>query len=187
MVVNLFFSSPSILPVNGFGYLIPRSIPFEQNPERALGVVFDSDASIGQDDASGTKVTVMLGGHWWDGYETYPDEDEGASMAKAILKRHLGIDTEPLVTRVSLQHDCIPQYTVGHDDRMSAASHVLEKWGGRLRVAGNSYTGVGLNDCVRAARDIVKGLVDGTKKTGLEAFVGGKEWSWVKPESLKII
>lgn len=186
MVVNLFFTNPSILPVHGFGYLLPRSIALEQNPERALGVVFDSDASLGQDDASGTKITVMLGGHWWDGFETYPTEEEGASMARAILKRHLGISEAPAVVSVSLQHDCIPQYSVGHEDRMAAASHVLEGWGGRLRVAGNSYTGVGLNDCIRAARDVVKGLVDGTKGTGLESFVGGKKWSWVKPSELKM-
>lgn len=186
MVVNLFFSNPDILPVRGFGYLLPRSIPLDQNPERALGVVFDSDASIGQDDVSGTKVTVMLGGHWWDDFQTYPDEDEGASMAKAVLRRHLGIFDEPRVVKVSLQHDCIPQYGVGHDDRMADASRALEGWKGRLRVAGNSYTGVGLNDCVRAARDVVKGLVDDTGKTGLDSFVGGKDWSWVKAEDLKI-
>lgn len=186
MVVNLFFPDPNVLPVRGFGYLLPRSIPFEQNPERALGVVFDSDASIGQDDVLGTKVTVMLGGHWWDEFDTYPDEDEGASMAKAVLRRHLGINKEPGIIRVSLQHDCIPQYAVGHDDRMGDASQVLEDWKGRLRVAGNSYTGVGLNDCIRAAKDVVQGLVDGSGKTGLDAFVGGKEWSWVKSEELKI-
>lgn len=186
MVVNLFFSNPGILPVHGFGYLLPRSIPFEQNPERALGVVFDSDASIGQDSLPGTKVTVMLGGHWWDDFDTYPDDDEGASMARAILKRHLGVEEEPQAVRVSLQHDCIPQYAVGHDDRMADASIVLDGWKGRLRVAGNSYTGVGLNDCVRAARDVVKGLVDGTGTTGLESFVGGRKWSWIKPEEFKM-
>lgn len=186
MVVNLFFTNPSVLPVHGFGYLLPRSLSLDQNPERALGIVFDSDASIGQDDASGTKVTVMLGGHWWDDFESYPDEDEGASMARAILKRHLGIEEEPRAVRVSLQRDCIPQYGVGHEQRLADASRELEKWKGKLRVAGNSYTGVGLNDCVRAARDVVKGLVDGTARTGLESFVGGKKWSWVTPDQLKM-
>lgn len=185
MVINLFFSNPNILPVHGFGYLLPRSVPFEQNPERALGVVFDSDASIGQDDIPGTKVTVMLGGHWWDDFDAYPDEDEGASMAKALLSRHLGIDEEPRAIRVSLQRNCIPQYGVGHEARMEDASLRLESFKGRLRVAGSSFTGVGLNDCIRAARDVVKGLVDGTGKTGLESFVGGKKWSWFKPEELK--
>ena len=180
MVVNLFFSDPDILPVHGFGYLLPRSIPFEQNPERALGVVFDSDASIGQDDVPGTKITVMLGGHWWDDFDSYPDEEEGAAMAKAILQRHLCIRTEPQAVRVSLQRDCIPQYEVGHDMRMETAHNQLARWRGKLRVAGNSFTGVGLNDCVRAARDVVKGLAEGTGTTGLDDFAGGRAWSWVR-------
>ncbi|KAL9587051.1 MAG: hypothetical protein Q9212_000503 [Teloschistes hypoglaucus] len=170
MVVNLYFSNPSVLPARGFGYLLPRSLPFEQNPERALGVVFDSDASIGQDEIPGTKVTVMLGGHWWDGWTTYPDEEQGATMAKAILKRHLGIFEEPQAVRVGLQKNCIPQYTVGHHARMAKANNALKKFNGRLRVAGNSYNGVGLNDCVRSAEDVVMGLVEGSKETGLEFF-----------------
>ncbi|KAL9021426.1 MAG: hypothetical protein Q9185_001323 [Variospora sp. 1 TL-2023] len=174
MVVNLYFSNPSVLPVRGFGYLLPRSLPFEQNPERALGVVFDSDASIGQDEIPGTKVTVMLGGHWWDGWEAYPDEDMGASMAKSVLKRHLGISEIPRATCVGLQKDCIPQYTVGHHGRMSLGHEALQKFKGRLRVAGSSYTGVGLNDCVRSARNVVTSLVEGRQRdTGLESFARG--------------
>ena len=187
MVVNLFYSNPSLLPVHGFGYLLPRSLPFVQNPERALGVVFDSDATIGQDNIPGTKVTVMLGGHWWDGWDVYPDEEEGANMAKSILARHLKIREEPQAVRVGLQKDCIPQYTVGHSQRMETAREDLEKhFHGRLRVAGNSYAGVGLNDCVRSARDVVDGLVTGKGKTGLESF--RKEDTWKKvPKELQIV
>lgn len=172
MVVNLYFSDPTILPARGFGYLLPRSLPFEQNPEYALGVVFDSDATIGQDEIPGTKVTVMLGGHWWDGWVAYPDEDMGASMAKAVLKRHLGISKEPRAIHVGLQKDCIPQYTVGHTTRMEEGDDTLRSlFKGRLRVAGNSYTGVGLNDCIRSARNVVAGLVEGRNRdTGLEFF-----------------
>ena len=195
MVVNLFFSNPAILPVHGFGYLIPRTVPFKQNPERALGVVFDSDATIGQDEVPGTKVTVMLGGHWWDGWTGYPDEDEGASMAKTILQRHLGIAEKPRAIRVSLQRDCIPQYPVGHQKNMEDASRQLKRmFQGRLRVAGNSYTGVGLNDCVRAAKDVAEGLVlervEGLFErwepglTGLESFVGGKKYLWPTKKQL---
>ncbi|KAL8799748.1 MAG: hypothetical protein Q9182_005654 [Xanthomendoza sp. 2 TL-2023] len=171
MVVNLYFSNPSVLPARGFGYLLPRSLSFEQNPERALGVVFDSDATIGQDEIPGTKVTVMLGGHWWDDWAAYPDEEQGASMAKAILKRHLAVAEEPKAVRVGLQRNCIPQYTVGHYSRMEQADEVLKRFKGRLKVAGNSYNGVGLNDCVRSAREVVMDLVQGrSEKTGLEWF-----------------
>lgn len=178
MVVNLYFSQSNLLSVRGFGYLIPRTVPFEQNPELALGVVFDSDVSVGQDTVPGTKVTVMLGGHWWNDWDVYPDEEEGGRMARAVLERHLGITEEPQVVRVALQKNCIPQYTVGHEERMAATSHLLEKFQGRLRVTGSSYTGVGLNECVRAAKNVVDGLVDGTGKTGLDSFVGRK-WVWV--------
>ena len=184
MVVNLYYSNSSLLKLHGFGYLIPRSVPFSANPEFALGVIFDSDATIGQDTIPGTKLTVMLGGHWWDNWVGYPDEEEGASMAKSLLKRHLNIAEEPQAVNVSLQKDCIPQYTVGHESRMWQASEKLEQFQGRLRVAGNSYTGVGLNDCVRAANEVVTKLVNGTGRTGLEGFVGGKKWTWVANKPL---
>ena len=113
----------------------------------------------------------MLGGHWWDGWVAYPDEEQGARMAKATLQRHLGILEEPQAVHVGLQRDCIPQYTVGHHSRMARAHEMLKGFNGRLRVAGNSYNGVGLNDCVRSAREVVMGLVGGRGgKTGLETF-----------------
>jgi protoporphyrinogen/coproporphyrinogen III oxidase len=177
MVVNLFYADPNLLPAQGFGYLIPRSIPFEQNPERALGVVFDSDATVGLDSLAGTKVTVMLGGHWWDDFETYPLEEEGIVMARDILKRHLNVDAEPALSRAGLQRDCIPQYTVGHEARMKKAHNELRNsFGGKLAVAGNSYTGVGVNDCVRAARDVVMEVAKGKDVTGLESFTAPVAW-----------
>ena len=185
MVVNLYYSNPDLLPVHGFGYLMPRSLPFAQNPERALGVVFDSDATIGQDKIPGTKLTVMLGGHWWDGWDTYPDEGEGEYMAKSIIARHLKILEEPQAVRVSLQKDCIPQYTVGHTKRMMEAHAILERiFNGKLVVAGNSFTGVGLNDCVRAAKNLVDILqadveIPGANFTGLGYLVPGLE-PWMR-------
>lgn len=178
MVVNLYFEDPDILPERGFGYLIPRSIPFEQNPECALGVVFDSDATVGQDTAPGTKVTVMLGGHWWDGMSSYPDEEEGAHMARSVLHRHLKISKQPKKMNVSLQRDCIPQYTVGHEARMKKTHDELKGvYDGKLHVAGNSYTGVGLNDCVRAARDVAMRIKNEEHFTGLEEFTVPKAWA----------
>ena len=103
-------------------------------------------------------------------------------MAKTVLGRHLGIMEEPKAVRVGLQKECIPQYTVGHYERMGAVHKLLkEGFGGRLRVAGNSYTGVGLNDCVRAAMDVTLGLTVGTGVTGVTGLdVFGEEEKWVK-------
>ncbi|KAF2083665.1 Protoporphyrinogen oxidase [Saccharata proteae CBS 121410] len=180
-VVNLFYPPSTRLPVSGFGYLLPRSVPLDQNPERALGVIFDSDAMPGQDTVEGTKLTVMLGGHWWDGYSAsdLPSDDEAVSMARSILARHLNIQDAPLATNVSLQKDCIPQYTVGYIARLKTLHRDLKDWmGGRVVVAGNSYSGVGVHDCIKSGRQV--GRLVGrhglwSRRTGLEDLVD-EEW-----------
>lgn len=162
MVVNLYYPNPSLLPVeDGFGYLIPRSIPYAQNPECGLGVIFASSSSVGkgpdpsspivhQDSAPGTKLTIMLGGHYWDGFEEYPDHDTAVKLARDMLKRHMNITDTPTVARTRLQKDAIPQYTVGHLDRMYHLSNtVRDEYKGGLVLAGNWYNGVGVGDCVK--------------------------------------
>ncbi|KZF22390.1 Protoporphyrinogen oxidase [Xylona heveae TC161] len=187
MIVSLFFNNPNVLPANGFGYLIPQSIPLEQNPERALGVVFDSDAAPGVDTAKGTKVTVMLGGHWWDDFSSYPDEEEGMRMARTVLARHLGIVDEPIANNVRLLKNCLPQYTVGHQARLGRTHRDLQtSFRGRLRVAGNSYGGVGINDCIRSAYDVAMLPTEGSyfdTYTGLNNL--GPNPQWVKFKMVK--
>ncbi|KAJ5745137.1 hypothetical protein N7520_010319 [Penicillium odoratum] len=164
MVVNLYYEDPNIIQNDGFGYLIPRSVPYDQNPECGLGVLFASASSWGlptslasadlatQDNAPGTKITVMLGGHYWDDWKEsdYPDHDSAVKMARALLQRHIGIKAAPSVARSNLQRNAIPQYTVGHIDRMYDLSATVKKeFNKRLALAGNWYTGVGINDCIR--------------------------------------
>ncbi|KAF8247513.1 Protoporphyrinogen oxidase [Wilcoxina mikolae CBS 423.85] len=178
LVVNLYFSTPNLLPVEGFGYLLPKSVPASANPHHALGVIFDS-CGTPQPSESGTKVTVMLGGHYWKNRTSYPSDTEAVEMARDVLKMHLGVSEAPLATNVALNKDCIPQYTVGHDARIKRAkAALLRSFAGRLSVAGPSYGGVGLNDCVRSARSVVSGIIESDGKyTGLEGL--GDELTWV--------
>ena len=214
-VVNLYFDTPHLLQklrpprmqsrhlrphgLQGFGYLIPASVPFEQNPERALGVIFDSDISpdLYSDiplAKQGTRLTVMMGGHWWDGWNELPTQADCLDMAKAVLKRHLGIEEEPTASRVNLQRNCIPQYVVGHTQNMrkmhralaslklpsaDPSSASMHDAAGRVRVAGSWYSGVGVNDCIRSAWEVVQGLKKDAEgktwgvRTGLETFEEG--------------
>ena len=215
-VVSLYYPDPNLIPYNGFGYLIPQSVPFSQNPERALGVIFDSsygtthisdtlgasqpaaqDSSrsdsassqqppiLSQDTVPGTKLTVMLGGHLWDGFTYYPSETEALNLATSLLRRHLGITVDPVAYNVALQKDCIPQYTVGHSMRMLSAHRVLrDRFEGRLKVAGSWYSGVGVHDCINSAWRVVKGLRDETK-TGLEEFAEEDPWVLLCAKSLR--
>lgn len=224
MTVTMYFRTPNLHPP-GFGYLIPQAVPFDYNPERALGVVFDTAYSPGSDDLNvqnwhidnvehlmqarehgqlvnvndfawhnmpnkpnaqddvrnrGTKVTVMLGGHWWDDWPAYPDEKEGLALARSVLERHLGIVEEPEASQVNLQSNCIPQYTVGHERRLREGhNNIWRQYKGRLRVAGNWISGVGVNDCLRSAYDVATSMGDGRDGTGLE-HVGTQEYVRLK-------
>ena len=185
MTVTLYYSTPSLLPIQGFGYLIPQSVAFIDNPERALGVIIDSDAISGQDvlpanSPGGTKVTVMLGGHYWDGWTAYPSPDEGIAMAKSLLQRHLGVTEAPLIEHAKLNRDCIPQYTVGYEDRLKEYAEQLQReFHGKVRVVGNQYNGVGVNDCIIGAWNLARALRgDGWKSRscGLDRVLDTRPW-----------
>ena len=121
----------------------------------------------------------MLGGHYWDSFSHYPDEQQGAAMAMGLLKRHLGIHAKPEAVMVGLNRNCIPQYYVGHDQRLTNTDiNLRTQFKGKLSVVGNSYTGVGVNDCIRAGMEVAAGLADSLEEgyTGLEFFRVPKPW-----------
>ena len=154
MPVSLYYPNPNVVPVKGFGYLIPRSIPFNQNPELALGVIFESQATAREQQKKGLGeiVTVMLGGHYWDGWKEsdFPDHETAVAMARSVLERHLGIKDEPTITRSRLQRNAMPQYTVGHVERMMALyDAVCKEFRCRLTLAGTWYGVAGVPSCVQ--------------------------------------
>lgn len=60
----------------------------------------------------------------------------------------LGISAPPVMARVFRWRDAMPQYTVGHVDRIAALEHALLETPG-ISVAGAGYRGVGIPDCIR--------------------------------------
>ncbi|KAK0657357.1 hypothetical protein B0T16DRAFT_318783 [Cercophora newfieldiana] len=163
--VNLWYPTPYLnAPYHGFGYLIPKTVRHDLNPECALGVLFDSDreaiAGYSPDTVPGTKLTVLLGGHYWDELppELIPDSAQAIEMAKAVVARHLGIpqhENDRAVASTKLCRECIPQHYVGHWRRMEIAGTELQKaFNGKLAVAGSSYQMPGVLGSIRAARDI---------------------------------
>lgn len=102
---------------------------------------------------SETRVTVMIGG------ATFPhdvlagmSETQLLAIALRAAREHLGITVAPDVTSVNKALNAIPQYTVGHADRVKAVMDGCDKaLFGRLHVIGNSFQGIGLSDCIDLA------------------------------------
>ena len=111
-----------------------------------------------------TRITVMSGGYnmakiYGDDVDTI-DENYAAELSLKALRTQIGITAKPVHTHVTPWIKCMPQYTVGHSNRVEAVLDSLhEAWGGALTVTGASYSGVGVNDCVLNATRHAEKLV----------------------------
>ncbi len=132
-------------PLDGFGYLIPK-----KEGRSTLGTLWDS--SMFENRAPDGKVLLrsMMGGACFPEYVKLSD-DEVTARVRKDLKATMNIDAEPSFVRVFRHPQAIPQYTVGHGKRLDALDELLKKHPG-LILTGNSYRGIGLNDCVAAAQ-----------------------------------
>jgi oxygen-dependent protoporphyrinogen oxidase len=68
-------------------------------------------------------------------------------MARAELHEVMGITAAPQLYRIFRWPKAMPQYTLGHLDRLAAIDRRLAQHPG-LFVAGNAYRGIGLPDCI---------------------------------------
>lgn len=118
-----------------------------------------------QDGDDRTKVTAMLGGaDWKEAFgNTSIDEldpQEAYAAASKAMSAFLNIHDEPTHSMVHLQKQCIPQYLVGHENRMRELHHTLSnKYGHLLSLTGASYMGVSVPDCIKNSRMLVEELL----------------------------
>ncbi len=130
--------------LNGFGYLTPK-----QEKLSTLGTLWDSSIFEGRAPEGKVLLRSMMGGACFPEYIKLSDA-EVERRVRADLEKTMGIKAAPSFIRIFRHEKAIPQYTVGHGKRLEALSGLLEKHPG-LVLTGNSYRGIGLNDCVAAA------------------------------------
>jgi oxygen-dependent protoporphyrinogen oxidase len=130
--------------LDGFGYLIPK-----KEGCNTLGTLWDS--SMFENRAPEGKVLLrsMMGGACFPEYVKLGD-DEVVKRVREDLALTMGIDATPEFIRIFRHPQAIPQYTVGHGARLEALEGQMKAHPG-LILTGNSYRGIGLNDCVAAA------------------------------------
>lgn len=146
-IVNLGYCEEKT-GLKGFGHLIPSS-----EREKVLGVIWDSSIFPEQNPVSQTRLAVMIGGSRMGDFATYSEEDF-TDMALDAVKRQLRIEEKPDRVHVKIYKDVIPQYFVGHGEWRSSIEEMLKKLTPRMFLAGNSFYGVSINDCVARAKTL---------------------------------
>nr|CAG4637033.1 EOG090X06SP [Ceriodaphnia reticulata] len=146
-LVNLEWTGQK-LNHDAFGFLVPSS----QNLP-ILGVVYDT-CSFPQGDR--TIITAMMGGRWFDSlFGKNVTEDILLDIALKQVDLVLGIKDVPTRSRVHILRQCIPQYVVGHYDRVDKIRHYVDHNRLPLDLIGASFDGVSVNDCVHNALKVV--------------------------------
>jgi protoporphyrinogen/coproporphyrinogen III oxidase len=75
------------------------------------------------------------------------------------LNKTMDIDSDPEFTMVTRWKDSMPQYTVGHKDRITKLKqHMKEELPG-VFLAGSSYSGLGIPDCIDQGEEAVSNVI----------------------------
>jgi oxygen-dependent protoporphyrinogen oxidase len=75
------------------------------------------------------------------------DDSTLVQIAREELKVIVGITQEPILTRIYRWEKAMPQYLVGHLDRLAKMEGLLSNYPG-LFLTGSAYRGVGIPDCI---------------------------------------
>jgi oxygen-dependent protoporphyrinogen oxidase len=130
--------------LDGFGFLVPRSASME-----ILGSVWNSSLFPGRAPEGHALLTSFVGG------TTNPQavarsKEELSSLVHREIAPLLNINKAPVFSIVNVYQRAIPQYTLGHTDRLAALSALWKKYPG-LWLTGNYLRGPAIGGCVEQA------------------------------------
>ncbi len=146
-VVTLAYRREEIAhPLDGFGFVVPK---VEGRP--IIACTFSSVKFLGRAPEGRVLLRVFLGGALDPGV-LERDDAHLARTAADELRMLLGATAPPHLVRVHRHTAAMPQYLVGHLDRVSAIEQRAARLPG-LALAGAAYRGVGIPDCIRSGEE----------------------------------
>ncbi len=143
--VALGFDRRQVLhPLDGFGMLIPSRLQ-----RQTLGALFSSMLFPGRAPDGRVLLTAFIGGARNPGIVDH-DHASIIDQVRADLGPLLGIRGDPVYARVTLWDKAIPQYELGHLNKLAQIDARLARWSG-LHLRANWREGISVSDCVQSA------------------------------------
>jgi protoporphyrinogen/coproporphyrinogen III oxidase len=139
-------------PPEGFGFVVPQ---IENRP--IIAASFASQKFPGRAPDGEILIRVFVGGALRPQLVDLPDA-ELAQLAHVELVRLLRIAGGPKWNDVARWRQSMPQYHVGHLQRVAAIEVSVAKLSG-LELAGNAYHGVGIPQCIHSGETAAERIV----------------------------
>ena len=152
--VNLAYRRRDIThPLDGYGFVVPHV-----ERRKIMACTFSSVKYAGRAPEDTALLRCFAGGALQPDLLDQPDELLEAQV-REDLEALLGISGTPILCRTTRYPDCMPQYNVGHLDRVERIETRLKRFP-TLALAGKSYRGVGIADCIGSGEAAAEGMVD---------------------------
>ena len=144
-VVALGFKGSDVpISLDGFGFLAP-----ERTRRDLLGVQWCSSIFAERAPQGTVLLRAMCGG--WNRPDILDwDDDHLLTAVRSELRATMGVQAAPIFHSVIRWDKAIPQYTLGHLDRV-ARIHLRTGMHPGLFLGGNAYHGIAMNDCTEQA------------------------------------
>ncbi len=138
-------------PLDGFGFLIPG-----REGRRTLGALFSSTLFPHRAPAGHVLLTAFAGGR------RHPElaDRTDAELLEAVLadlRQPLGLRGAPAYTRITRWPQAIPQYELGHAERLAQVAEQVRALPG-LHLRANWLDGIAVGECIRNARRLAADL-----------------------------
>lgn len=139
--------------LRGFGFVVPHT-----EGRTVIACTFASRKYAGRAPEGSELLRAYVGGARRPEIVERSD-DELIATVRDDLRVLAGITAAPVLARVARQRRAMPQYAVGHLDRVAAIERRLDAWPG-LQLAGAAYRGVGIPDCIRSGETAADAVLD---------------------------
>jgi oxygen-dependent protoporphyrinogen oxidase len=150
-------------PLDGYGYVIPR-----REGRIALACTWTSTKFPHRAPQGYALLRVFIGRA---GQEIPWSEPELLAVARQELAQTLRIQAEPVLSRAFLWDQAMPQYNLGHPERLAMIDNAMKNHP-NLALAGNGYRGIGIPDCIHSGELAAERILS---QVSVEAYQSSRE------------
>ena len=137
--------------LDGFGFLVPRSAGL-----RVLGTIWNSSLFSGRAPDEQALLTSFVGGTT-DPAAPKLKPEELVSLVHGEISSVLSIQSAPVFSNVTIWPSALPQYNLGHADRLAAVAKGCLRFPG-LWLIGNYLQGPAIGSCVDQALAVAEAI-----------------------------
>ena len=140
-------------PPDSFGFVVPAI-----EKRKIMACTFSSLKYPGRAPEGAILLRAFVGGS----LQSELLNDDNAAMeqnVRAEIASLLGVKAEPILRRIWRHPNSMPQYHVGHEERVRSIQAALREFP-TLALAGSAYSGVGISDCVRSGEEAAEAVIE---------------------------